>query len=56
MKILHILNDGPSRLSDRMIPLLAQMHEIRVIDLTKMDCTYDELVDEIFAADRVVSW
>lgn len=56
MKILHILNDGPDRLSSGIIALQSQEHEITVIDLSKQEASYERIVDEIFSADRVVSW
>lgn len=56
MKILHILNDGPDRLSAEFIALQSKDHEVAVIDLSKGDASYEMLVDEIFSADRVVSW
>jgi hypothetical protein len=56
MKILHILNDGPTPLSDRIIGLQAREHEIKVIDLSKREMSYEDIVDEIVACDRVISW
>ncbi|MBI5631983.1 MAG: hypothetical protein HZA15_00655 [Nitrospirae bacterium] len=56
MKILHILNDGPTDLSGIMIREQQRLHEVKVIDLSKRDISYDMLVDDIFAFDRVISW
>ena len=60
MKILHILNDGPDRLSSEIIGLQSKDHEVSVIDLSKRELSrelfYESIVDEIFSADRVVSW
>jgi hypothetical protein len=56
MKILHILNDGPTRLSDRIISVQAEEHDIKVIDLSKKEMSYEDIVDEICACDRVISW
>jgi hypothetical protein len=56
MKILHILNDGPDRLSSEIIAVQLEDHDVMVVDLSKRALSYEELVDEIFAADRVVSW
>jgi hypothetical protein len=55
MKILHILNDGPTDVSGKMIETQKQDHDVKVIDLSKKE-SYDALVDEIFSHDRVVSW
>ena len=56
MKILHILNDGPTQLSHDIISVQAKDHEVKMIDLTKKDASYESIVEEIFASDRVISW
>ncbi len=56
MKILHILNDGPGALSDKIIAVQSKEHEVKVIDLSKKDASYDSIVDAIFSHDRVISW
>lgn len=56
MKILHILNDGPSALSDRIIKVQSEEHELVIVDLTKDDVLYEDLVDKICSCDRVESW
>lgn len=56
MKILHLLSDGPDRLSGQIIGLQSREHEVRVIDLSKRDVPYERIIDEIFAHDKVISW
>lgn len=56
MKILHILNDGEDDLSGRVIAVHARQHEVRVVNLRESDISYDRLVDEILAHDKVISW
>ena len=56
MKILHILNDGPSELSDKIIDAQTKENQVKVVSLPKREVSYEELVDEIFSHDRVVSW
>lgn len=56
MKILHILNDGPTELSTRIIGAQSGEGDIKVVDLSKGELSYEELVDEIFSNDRVMSW
>jgi len=56
MHILHILNDGPTELSDQMIDVHSRECHIEVVDLKKMEITYEDLVDKIFSCDRVISW
>lgn len=56
MKILHILNDGPTKLSDEIIKAQAKENEVKVIDLSKKAESYENVVDAIFSHDKVVSW
>jgi len=56
MKILHILNDGPTELSARIIEVQSRENEVKVVNLSKKEMTYEAIVDEIFSNDRVVSW
>jgi hypothetical protein len=55
MKILHILNDGPTETSSKIIDAQSREHEVKVIELSKKD-SYEALIDDIFSHDRVVSW
>ncbi len=56
MKILHILNDGPTELSSKIIEAQSKDNEIKIIELSKKDTSYESIVDEIFSHDKVVSW
>jgi len=56
MKILHILNDGPTELSDQMIDLNSNEYQAEVVNLGEKAISYDELVDKIFSCERVISW
>jgi hypothetical protein len=56
MKILHILNDGPTRLSDEITSAQLKDHEVKVIDLSKKQASYESIIDDIFSYDRVISW
>lgn len=56
MKILHILNDGPSQMSKDIISVQVKDHELKIIDLSKKDVSYESVVDYIFASDKVISW
>ncbi len=56
MKILHILNDGPADLPERIIAVHREQHDVRVVDLTQKDLSYDALIDDIFSSDKVISW
>ncbi len=56
MKILHLLKDGPTALSDQIISVESKEHDVKVIDFSKGAVSYESLVDDIFAYDRVISW
>jgi len=56
MKILHILNDGPTKLSDQIIDVQSKGNEVKVVDLSKKDVSYEKVIDDIFSYDKVVSW
>jgi len=56
MKVLHILNDGPKEFSSLIIEAHSRTDEVKVIDLSKGAVSYDAIVEEIFACDRVISW
>jgi hypothetical protein len=55
MRILHILNDGPTDTSGKIIETQKKDHDVKVIELSKKE-SYEALVDDIFAHDRVISW
>lgn len=56
MKILHILNDGATKLSGEIIRAQSKDNEVKVIDLSKKDASYESIVDDIFSHDKAVSW
>ena len=56
MKILYILKDGPQKLADQMLSVQSKDHEVKVIDLSRKEASYESIVDAIFSCDRVVSW
>lgn len=56
MKILHLLNDGPSKLSDEIISVQKKDNDVRVVDLSKKEASYESIVDDIFSHDKVISW
>lgn len=56
MRIFHILNDGPTKLSDEVIKVQSRDNEVRIIDLAKGNISYENVVDDILSFDRVVSW
>jgi hypothetical protein len=56
MKILHILNDGESEPAKKIISLHSKEHDVTVIDLSHGSASYELIIDEIFAHDKVISW
>lgn len=56
MKVLHILNDGPCDDAEYIISQQSANHSIKIIDLSKDDVNYDELIDLIEQSDKVFSW
>lgn len=56
MKILHILNDGPAKLSDQIISVQAKDNEVKLIDLSKKEASYESIIEDIFSCDKVISW
>ena len=56
LSILHLLNGGGDELSARIVAAHARQHQVRVVNLRDRDISYEQLVDEIFAHDKVVSW
>jgi len=53
---MHILSDGPEDLSAKIIHVQKGLHDVKVVDLAQQDLSYDELVDDIFSYDSVISW
>lgn len=56
MRILHILNDGPTKLSNEIIGIQSKENEVKIIDLSRKDLSYEDIIDAISSYDKVVSW
>ena len=56
MRILHILNDGDEPFYSEIIEAMASEDTREIIDLSKMDLSYDDIIDKIFDSDKVISW
>jgi len=56
MKILHIVKSRPSELAKRVIERQSKNHEVKIINLKKKDISYEDVIDEIFSHDKVISW
>ncbi|NOZ77512.1 MAG: hypothetical protein GXO65_07665 [Euryarchaeota archaeon] len=55
MKILEILKSEPDETVQKMIEVHKAEHDVKVVKLYE-GADYDSLVDDIFEADKVVSW
>jgi hypothetical protein len=56
MKILHIIKNCSTDLSRQIIDVHSKNYEVKVIDLSKKDVSYETIVDDIFSHERVISW
>ncbi len=56
MTVLHILVEGAVPLATKLINEQSGEAEVEVMDLSVDKVSYDELVDRVFAADRVICW
>ena len=56
MKILYIINDNQTNLSRQIINVQSKDNEIKVIELSKKEVSYEAIIDDIFSYDRVSSW
>ncbi len=53
MKILNLMVEGSTPLSDQIIDIISKDNEVKTIELTN---DYDSIIDEIFAHDKVIAW
>lgn len=56
MRILFLLSRGPDPLSSRIVEAQQREHQVTVIDLSAPEVSYDTVINEIAAHDRVISW
>lgn len=56
MKILYLLKEDPDETIQQLIALQASSHNIKLVELYKLEFSYEELVDLIFAYDQVICW
>jgi len=56
MKVLHLLRDGPEAAASRIIAVHANEYQVKVVDLSAREISYEDLVDQIFAHDKVICW
>jgi hypothetical protein len=56
MKILHIITENKSELARKLIEFQSKSHEVKIIELSQKDVSYESIINEIFAHDRVIPW
>lgn len=56
MKILHIVKSEPSEMVKKIIDSHSGGNNVKVVDLSKKEMSYDALIDEVDSSDKVMSW
>jgi hypothetical protein len=56
MKILHILKTAPDASTKKIIEAQSAGNTVKTIELYKGGVSYDKLVQDVFAHDRVICW
>lgn len=56
MKILHILKKAPDESTRRIIEVHAAGNQVKTVELYKGGVSYDKLVADVFAHDKVFCW
>jgi hypothetical protein len=56
VKILHILKKVPDASTKKIIELHASGNQVTTIELYKGGISYDKLVADVFAHDKVICW
>jgi hypothetical protein len=56
MKILHIVKSEPSVMVKNIITTQSGGNDVKVIDLSQKEISYEAIIDEIDSADKVMSW
>jgi predicted site-specific integrase-resolvase len=56
MKILHLVKSRPDKFVKKIIEHQSKTHEVKVINLKKKDISFEEVIDDIFSYNRVISW
>jgi hypothetical protein len=56
VKILHILKKTPDASTKKIIELQAAGNEVKTVELYRGVASYDKLVIDVFASDKVFCW
>ncbi len=56
MKILHILKKAPDASTRKIIEVHAAGNQVKTVELYKGGVSYDKLIADVFAHDKVFCW
>jgi hypothetical protein len=56
MDILHILRSEPGALVRRLVDAMSRGKKVREVELWRGTPDYDQLVKDIFEAEKVICW
>jgi hypothetical protein len=56
VKILHILKTTPDASTKKIIEVHQAGNEVKIIDLSKGGVSYEKLVQDVFAFDKIFCW
>lgn len=56
MRVLHILRSEPDDMVRRLIEGVSAGEKAREVPLYAGEVNYEALIEEIFEADRIISW
>jgi hypothetical protein len=56
VKILHVLKKAPDASTKKIIEIQSAGNQVKTIELYKGGISYDKLVADVFAHDKVFCW
>lgn len=56
MKILHIYKTAPDASTKKIVEAQTAGNQVKTIDLSRGGVSYDDLIKEVFAHDKVICW
>ena len=56
MRVLHIVKKAPDTSTKKIMDIQAADNQVKVIELYKGGISYDKLVEDVFAHDKVFCW
>lgn len=56
VKILHILKKAPDASTKKIIEVQASGNQVKIVELYKGGVSYDTLIADVFAHDKVFCW